>query len=142
MNQLDNLVDSYYNDGYVYCLKIPSNIFGVELVKIGKIEMKRDDTEQNVIDKLLRRYNTYYVEYDVLEFMRVGNCHLAEKYIFEILKEMHYKKEMYVYDNMKITNAFKAALERYPNIRDRLASVDINTMSKLNGVIRDKEGVL
>ena len=97
MNMIEELLESYDNDGYIYCLMTGLSVLSNgssqqehSLVKIGKIGMKKNENEQQVIDKLLRRYNTYYPDYDVIHFMRVGNCHKAEMSIFESLKHLHY----------------------------------------------------
>lgn len=135
------LIESYYNDGYVYCLltRITDPNSKTQLVKIGKTTMKTCDSEHQVINKLMRRYNTYYPEYDVLYFKRTGNCHKAEKQIFRNLKKLHYKREMYLYDPDKIKKAFDNACVRFPNIQDQLTKLNINQISNTNIAIRNLE---
>ena len=137
---MDKLVDSYYNDGYIYCLSTGLKVNDISLVKIGKIGMKVNDTEQQVINKLLRRYNTYYPDYDVLQFVRVGNCHKAELSVFELLKDtgLHYKREIY-YNNNKISEVFDNIREEYPSIQEQLLKSDSITISSLNNTIRKLE---
>jgi hypothetical protein len=110
-----------------------------QLVKIGKTKMKTQDTENQVIKRLLTRYNTYYPEYDVLHFIRTGNCHLAEKHIFKNLKKFHYKKEIYVYDKKQIQRAFDIAKRSYPNAQEQLLELDVDQLTTANETIRNLE---
>ncbi len=141
MNMIEELLESYDNDGYVYCLMTGLNAMDVSLVKIGKIGMKKNENEQQVIDKLLRRYNTYYPDYDVIHFIRVGNCHKAELSIFESLKHLHYKREIYTYEINDIASAFEKAVREYPSIQERLEITDISIISELNKILRERERV-
>lgn len=135
----DELLESYDNDGYVYCLMTGLNkVNSMSLVKIGKIGMKKNETEQQVIDKLLRRYNTYYPDYEVVNFMRTGNCHKAELSIFESLKHLHYRREIYTYMFEDIKTAFDKAGMEYPNIQEQLEKADISVISELNKKIRQR----
>lgn len=135
------LINSYYNDGYVYCLltRMSDPVSKKQLVKIGKTKMKTQDTENQVIKRLLTRYNTYYPEYDVLHFIRTGNCHLAEKHIFKNLKKFHYKKEIYVYDKKQIQRAFDIAKRSYPNAQEQLLELDVDQLTTANETIRNLE---
>ena len=141
----DELLDSYENDGYVYCIMTGLNIRSytvlelnfVSLVKIGKIGMKRNETEQQVLDKLVRRYNTYYPDCEVIQFMRTGNCHKAEVSIFESLKHLHYKREIYTYKFEDIQDAFEKAAKEYPNIQEILEKADVKVVSDFNKKLRD-----
>ena len=137
---MDKLVESYYNDGYIYCLSTGLKVNDIPLVKIGKIGMKIHDTEQQVINKLLRRYNTYYPDYDVIQFVRVGNCHKAEMSVFQLLKDtgLHYKREIY-YNNAIISDVFDNIKEEYPNIQEQLLKSDSTIISTLNNKIRTVE---
>ena len=137
---MDKLLDSYYNDGYIYCLSTGLKVNDVPLVKIGKIGMKVNDTEQQVINKLLRRYNTYYPDYEVIQFIRVGNCHKAELSVFELLKDtgLHYKREIY-YNNNKISEVFDNIKEEFPSIQEQLLKSNSTTTSNLNNIIRKLE---
>jgi hypothetical protein len=146
MNMIEELLESYDNDGYIYCLMTGLSVLSNgssqqehSLVKIGKIGMKKNENEQQVIDKLLRRYNTYYPDYDVIHFMRVGNCHKAELSIFESLKHLHYKREIYTYNINDITSAFEKARREYPSIQERLENTDISIISELNKILRERE---
>jgi hypothetical protein len=133
----DELLESYDNDGYVYCLMTGlSKVNSMSLVKIGKIGMKKNETEQQVIDKLLRRYNTYYPDYEVVHFMRTGNCHKAELSIFESLKHLHYRREIYTYVFGDIKAAFEKAGMEYPSIQEQLEKADISVLSELNKRLR------
>lgn len=137
---MDKLLDSYYNDGYIYCLSTGLKVNDVPLVKIGKIGMKVNDTEQQVINKLLRRYNTYYPDYEIIHFIRVGNCHKAELSVFELLKDtrLHYKREIY-YNNNKISEVFDNIKEEFPSIQEQLLKSNSTTTSNLNNIIRKLE---
>jgi hypothetical protein len=137
---MNKLVESYYNDGYIYCLSTGLKANDIPLVKIGKIGMKVNDTEQQVINKLLRRYNTYYPDYDVIQFVRVGNFHKAELSVFQLLKDtgLHYKREIY-YNNDIISDVFDNIREEYPNIQEQLLKSDSTTISTLNNKIRTLE---
>jgi hypothetical protein len=143
----DELLESYDNDGYVYCIMTGLNIRSytvlelnfVSLVKIGKVGMKKNETEQQVLDKLLRRYNTYYPDYEVIQFMRTGNCHKAELSIFESLKHLHYKREIYTYNFDDIQVAFEKAGKEYPNIQEILERTDIQVVSELNKKLRARD---
>lgn len=134
---MNNLLSSFKNDGYVYCLLLPLKFNGCKLVKIGKIEMKRNDTEQQVLNKLLRRYNTYYGDkYDVINFERVGNCHDAEKFLFENLKSIKYDREMYFYNEKLLSDAFEELSSIFPNIQTLLCKSDPQTLSLLNANLK------
>ena len=141
----DELLESYENDGYVYCIMTGLNIRSytvlelnfVPLVKIGKIGMKKNETEQQVLDKLIRRYNTYYPDFEVIQFMRTGNCHKAELSIFESLKHLHYRREIYSYKFDDINVAFEKALKEYPSIQERLEKADVYVVSDFNKKLRD-----
>lgn len=141
----DELLESYENDGYVYCIMTGLNIRSytvlelnfVPLVKIGKVGMKKNETEQQVLDKLIRRYNTYYPDFEVIQFMRTGNCHKAELSIFESLKHLHYRREIYTYKFDDISMAFEKALKEYPSIQDRLEKADVSVVSDFNKKLRD-----
>jgi chitinase len=133
----NKIINSYYNDGYVYCLLTPIYSSNNKLAKIGKIEMKRSDTEQQVINKLIRRYNTYYSDkYEIIHFERVGNCHDAEKMIFNILNNLHYKRELYKYDEDKMSNAFDIMTDEYPCIQKLLCKTGISILSNTNKILR------
>jgi hypothetical protein len=136
----DELLESYDNDGYVYCIMTGLNkVNSMSLVKIGKIGMKKNETEQQVIDKLLRRYNTYYPDYEVAHFMRTGNCHKAELSIFESLKHIHYRREIYTYVFEDIKTAFEKAGMEYPNIQEQLEKADITVVTELNKKLRQRD---
>lgn len=137
----NRLIDSYYNEGYVYCLltRLRDPTSKKQLVKIGKTKMKTEDDEIKVKRKLLSRYNTYYPDYDVLYFIRTSNCHRAEKYIFKNLKCIHYKKEMYLYDKTKINSIFTTINKSFPNIQTQLLQLDIDQITTTNVIIRNLE---
>lgn len=130
----DDVIESYDNDGYIYCI-MPMKL---NVVKIGKIGMKKNETEQQVIDKLIRRYNTYYPDFEILYFLRTGNCHKAELDIFESLKHLQYKREIYNYKEEDIKEAFKKAGEEYPSIQDIIEKMDVDILCKVNRILRDR----
>lgn len=132
-----DLINSYLNDGFIYCILTNLKNREIPLVKIGKIEIKRQDTEEQVYNKLLRRYNTYYPEYSVIHFKRTGNCHLAEVLVFKELKELHYTKEMYLFNESEIQEAFIKASDRYPCVDELLKTCyNINVLNNTNELMR------
>ena len=139
--QQSQLINSYYNDGYVYCLltRMQDPVSKKQLVKIGKTKMKIENTEKQVVKKLLARYNTYYPEYDVLHFIRTGNCHLAEKQVFKFLKKLHYKKEIYIYDKKQIQSAFDMINKCFPNAQQQLLKLNVEQITTTNETIRALE---
>ena len=92
-------IDGYQNDGYVYCIKTNSLIEGKQIVKIGKTVMK--ESEDITLNSLLNRYSTYHPNCIIYKSVRVSNHHDAEKYIFELLKDIHYKKEHFYLGSFK-----------------------------------------
>lgn len=130
---MEYLLDGYENDGFVYCLSIPVNS-GQKRVKIGKTSMKQNKDEQQVLDALMRRYNTYYgaENYEVEHFVRVGNCTKAEAFIFAELEEHWIEREMYEHDKVRISKAFDDVCEAFPNINEIIQKMDINELSKAN----------
>ena len=135
--KLKNVLDGYFNDGYIYCLLI--SFQNTPLVKIGKVGMKLKESEQQVINKLRRRYNTYYPEYEICYFMRASNYHKAEVYIFDLLKELHYKREIYYHDPVKIKQAFEKTSLHYPNIQSLILDSTPHFLTKLNHELREQE---
>ncbi len=129
----NELLESYDNDGYVYCILLPEPISAMSLVKIGKIGMKKNESEQQVIDKLLRQV------YEVVHFMRTGNYHKAELSIFESLKHLHYRREIYTYVFEDIKIAFEKAGMEYPSIQENLEKADISVISELNKKLRGRD---
>jgi hypothetical protein len=103
--------------------------------------MRRNDTEQQVLNKLVRRYNTYYPDYEILDFMRTGNCHKAEYEIFQILTSqgIHYKRELFFYQQEIIRDAFDRVCEKYPSIQDVLEKTPVTTLTNLNRELRESE---
>lgn len=138
---MEYLKESFHNDGFVYCILTKLQGHKRHLVKIGKIEMRRNDTEQQVLNKLVRRYNTYYPDYEILDFMRTGNCHKAESDIFQILMSqgIHYKRELFFYEQEIIREAFDKACEKYPSIQDVLEKTPVTTLTNLNRELRESE---
>lgn len=139
--QQSKLISSYYNDGYVYCLltRMRDPVSKKQLVKIGKTKMKIQDTENQVVKRLLSRYNTYYPEYDVIHFIRTGNCHLAEKHVFKNLKKLHYKKEIYIFDKKQIQKAFDITNKCFPNAQEQLLELNVDQITTANETIRNLE---
>jgi len=131
---IEKIIDGYNNDGYIYCINTGSFIEGNEIIKIGKIGMK--ESEESTLSTLLNRYSTYYPNCIIYKSVRVSNCHKSEKYIFEILKSIHYKKEHFYFDKDKIDIAFNEIKMMYPDINTIVMNSDINTISKLNKYIR------
>jgi hypothetical protein len=135
-NIIEQAIDGYYNDGYIYCIKTNSFIDGNEIVKIGKISMK--DSEEITLSTLLSRYSTYHPNCIIYKSVRVSNCHRAEVNIFELLKGIHYKKEHFYFDEKKIKYAFELIKIWYPDINTQVSKFDIDQVSNLNKRIRQK----
>jgi S-adenosylmethionine synthetase len=131
---IEKAIDGYQNDGYVYCIKTNSFIEDNQIVKIGKIGMK--ESEESTLSTLLNRYSTYHPNCVIYKSVRVSNHHDAEKYIFELLKDIHYKKEHFYFDEHKIEQAFDLIKTSYPDINTVVLNSDINTVSNLNKQIR------
>lgn len=131
---IEKAINGYQNDGYVYCIKTGNQINGNQIVKIGKIGMK--ESEEITLSNLLNRYSTYHPNCIIYKFVRVSNHHDAEKYIFKLLKSIHYKKEHFYFDERLINNAFNFIKTCYPDINTLVSNSDINTVSNLNKSIR------
>lgn len=131
---IEKAIDGYQNDGYVYCIKTDNQINGNQIVKIGKIGMR--ESEESTLSTLLNRYSTYHPNCIIYKTVRVSNCHKAEKYIFEILSDIHYKKEHFYFDENKIEQAFDLIKTSYPDINTTVINSDIDTVSNLNKQIR------
>jgi hypothetical protein len=127
-------IDGYHNDGYVYCIKTGNHINGKQIVKIGKTVMK--ESEYVTLSTLLNRYSTYHPNCIIYKSVRVSNCHKAEVDIFNILKDIHYKKEHFYFDENKIEQAFDLIKTSYPDINTVVSNSDIVTVSNLNKQIR------
>ena len=138
MNYFKYIKDNYKEDGFIYCIKTGLKLNGKEIVKCGRVEMKREESEMDVIEKLIRRYNTYYTDCEVLYWKRVGNNREAERDLFKKIKEFHYEKEKFIYDK-KIEIAFEQLEEEYPSIENIIGTISIEEQTELNRVIRLKE---
>ena len=131
---IEKAIDGYQNDGYVYCIKTDNQINGNQIVKIGKTSMK--ETEDITLSTLLNRYSTYHPNCIIYKSIRVSNCHKAEVDIFNILKDIHYKKEHFYFDENKIQQAFDLIKTSYPDINTIVSNSDIVMVSNLNKQIR------
>ena len=131
---MDKVIDGYLNDGCIYCIKTGNFIESNQIVKIGKTIIK--ENEDITLDSLLNRYSTYYPNCIIYKFVRVSNRHTAEKYIFEILKDIHYKKEHFYFNERLINDAFDKIKIEYPDINTMVINCDINTVSHLNKELR------
>lgn len=139
MDYLKYLSDNYKEDGFIYCIRTGLKVENKEIVKCGRVEMKREENEIDVVEKVLRRYNTYYTDCEIIHWKRVGNNKKAEKRLFEKLKELHYEKEKFIYDD-KIENIFNEVEKEFPCIENILEKVSIENQTLLNRIIRQKEG--
>ncbi len=135
----NKLVDSYLNDGFIYCILTGLSHNGNKIVKIGKTSMKIQDDETQVYKKLLTRYGTYYPDYSVVHFKRTGNCHSAEKLVFKKLKKLHYTKELYFFDESKIELVFGKVINRYECLEELLNKYsDTEVLNKANRILKNK----
>lgn len=138
MDYFKYLNENYKEDGYIYCIKTGLKVENKEIVKCGRVEMKIEENEIEVVEKVLRRYNTYYTDCEIIHWKRVGNNKKAEKRLFEKLKELHYEKEKFINDS-KIENIFNEIEKEYPCIESIIGKVSIEKQSLLNKTIREKE---
>lgn len=129
---MDILVNSYLNDGYIYCIHVK----GSETVKIGKTTMNSKYNEEEVLSKLLNRYSTYYPDCYILNYIRVGNYHKAEVTIFNLLDHLHSNKEHFQFNETEITNAFNIIKELYPDVNSLVKNTNINLLAKTNIILR------
>lgn len=130
------LKSGYKNDGYIYCIDPKIMVNNINVVKIGKISMKMEETEIDVENKLASRYGTYYPDYDLLYFERVTDCHLAEKELFKILSDIRHKKEMFYMDIEKIRFGFNSIKEKYPDIDSFIINLELSELNIINNEIR------
>lgn len=123
----EELIDSYINDGYIYCI-LPKSNDKPPVVKIGKTICEKN---------LLARYSTYLPGCSILLCKRTGNLHLAEKMVFKELTSIHYENEWFHFNEDKIESAFKKAIDKYPSVETLLNSCyDLNLLNRANRDIR------
>lgn len=130
---------NYKKDGFIYCIDNGMKIKGMKVVKCGRIRMKRDEDEWMVVEKLLKRYNTYYINCELLQWKRVGNNIDAERKLFSILSSLHYEKEKYIYEKNTIDKAFKQVEDEFPTIESIITKMSIQKQTQLNEHIRQVE---
>jgi len=133
------ILDNYTNDGYLYCIK--TNLDGKDIVKIGKTGMKMKDSEDHVITKLHRRYNTYYPSYEMLYLIRVNNHNEAERKLFSMLSHLRLdeKHEIFYYEQMEIDRVFGIIKAMYPCIDSLIKELNVDDLTVLNNIIRERE---
>ena len=66
--------------------------------------MKLHETKKHVEDRLYNRYATYYPEHNKIYFIRVIDCHMAEKELFELLQDINCNKEFFYKEEKKYFN--------------------------------------
>lgn len=130
----NRLIHSYLNDGYIYCI----HVLGQKTVKIGKTQMKDKYNEEEVLTKLLGRYSTFNADCYILTYIRVGDHHKAEIKVFNLLNDLHYKMEQYIYNETRIKDAFNTIAMLYPNV-NTLICENLNTtiLSNVNKKLRN-----
>lgn len=135
---IENIIENaIQNDGYIYCIIggfIEKNNTIIRTCKIGKIGMKQN--ESCTLQSLLNRYSTYIPDCKIYKFIRVSDCNKAENDIFNMLTNIHYKKEHFYFEQNIIDNAFNDIKIRYPDINTLIINSDINTISNLNKELR------
>ncbi len=133
---IDRVVESYDCDGFLYGIRM--NLDGRMLIKIGKTGMKVGESDDSVITKLQRRYNTYYPSYEMLYFVRVCDVDNAEKYIFSLLSELRLneKHEHFEYLPSKIEDAFREVRTYFPCILTMIQGMTPEELTVLNGTLR------
>lgn len=147
MNNNNNILEACKNDGFIYC--VTSNIIlnGKQVVKIGKTQGTHPNISRSKIiensfyndslNNLIQRYSTYYVNFKVLFFIRVGNHHNAEKMLFEILHKYHIEREFYYYNKFAIDIAFKSVEKKFKNINELIPHLNYTELTYLNYYIRE-----
>lgn len=133
------LKNGYRNDGYIYCIDPKIMVNDKNVVKIGKISMKMEETEIDVENKLASRYGTYYPDYDLLYFERVTDCHVAERELFKFLSNIRHKKEIFYKDTEKIEIGFNLIKEKYPDIDSYIINLELKDLNIINNEIRNME---
>lgn len=136
MDIKEKLIDSYLNDGYIYCILQKSNN-QTQIVKIGKMSFASSKTKEQLEQRLLLRYSTYFPGCSIFLCERTGNHHLAEKMVFKELSRIHHKKEWYFFNEAKIKFAFKKSIDKYPSVEILLGSCyDLSVLNRANRDIR------
>ena len=138
---LKEFINYYKNDGYIYCIgggliKLDNGNETRKIVKIGKTCMKIQETEETMLNRLLSRYSTSMPDCYIIHYTRVGNCHLAEKKIFKLLNDIHYKKEHFLYNKKKIEIGFNHIKKQFPDINTIIKNTSVNEVSKINEKLR------
>lgn len=137
---IEHIIDAYKNDGFIYCITgtfIEIDNIMYKTCKIGKIQMKH--TYDKTLSSLLCRYSTYIPDCKIHKFVRVSNCHKAEKRLFEMLEVIHHKKEHFYLDIDIIDESFDKVEMCYQNIDTIAKNLDIISMSSVNRQIREKQ---
>jgi hypothetical protein len=142
-----SILESYKNDGFIYCITSNTIVNGKPVVKIGKTQginkqFSRSRTIENSfyndsLNHLIQRYSTYYVNLEVLYFIRVGNHHEAEKMLFDILKKYHIEREFFYFNKFAINIAFKSVEKKFKNIEDLIKKANYKQLTYLNYYIRE-----
>lgn len=139
----EQLKDAINFDGFIYCIiddKEEINVsteekHNTKTCKIGKTKMK--DSSESTLQELLRRYSTYWPDCKIYKYIRVSNRHEAEKNIFKMLKKLHYKKEIFYWNEKVINDAFNEIELKYPNnINEIIKKLDSKTLNQLNRNLR------
>lgn len=126
------IIDSYRNDGFIYCISYGDG----SNIKIGKMQNNICDTLEDSETKLLTRYSTYYPDCKIIKCVRVGNYHNAEREIFNLLREIHYKKEHYFNNKNLINDAFTIIMNKYPDVNQLLLKCNPIEMTRINDYLR------
>lgn len=124
--------------GFLYCLTYDNNIKNVGYVKIGMTHRKLNETNENVLDRLKKRYHTYYPHVNILKFVKVSDCDKAEKTLFTCLKKYHLTNELYKYNKRAIEQSFNKVLNKYSDLSMILTRLDAVELTKLNQTLRNK----
>lgn len=141
MDYIKYITDNYKEDGFIYCINTGIKSGDKEIVKCGRVEMKQEENEIDVVEKILRRYNTYYTDCEIVHWKRVGNNKLAEKELFRRLKDFHYEKEKFWYDKI-MEKIFEEIELDFPSIENVIGKVTVENQTKLNTRIRNIERAL
>lgn len=136
MSLHDQLIAAYDNDGFLYC--ILTNFNDQNVVKVGKVSMKTQDSDDVVITKLHHRYNTYYPKYEMLYFIRVQQVHKAERFLMSHITDLKLKDrvELYSYNAQRITDAFKKTKTCFPCIATMIAELTPEELTSVNKFMR------
>ena len=91
--------------GVIYVFDLSQEYNGKKVVKIGRTFIQENETTVEVQNRLVKRYRTCCVDPVMLDGVVVTDNVEAEKLVFKLLKNLNISRELYYYDEKKITRA-------------------------------------